>query len=1099
MHSPNTPGLPPMYTESPAYGEENSSTPTGQPSNGSHIRLLTSVDEPDIRPYVPKVSVQHPQEVHLKRAQMSTPKHLASLKEEEEAISSCKLQKSLEADITRLLPKLPDGPSRRRSIRHPVKSPLSKLEARLQDKSSLHHSPNSPYTPRRSYQPSVSSIQNSRPPSIIETVPDMSAPESAYEPYSPSGRISPARSWSPSRTSSEYNRVPPPNLQFEPVDLDGEPRPGTPSSRYGGSPRRPLPPAPLFSGPGAAARNSVFADDATISIPLENDIGDGDDVFGPASTTKSGVKHSLKTRESYMSNDTLTDDTSDEYEHYGPAPDGKQERRGARTAQMAKKEVKLINGELILECKIPTILYSFLPRRDQIEFTHMRYTAVTCDPDDFVSKGYKLRQNIGSTARETELFICITMYNENEIDFTRTMHAVMKNISHFCSRSKSRTWGENGWQKIVVCIIADGRQKVHPRTLDALAATGVYQDGIAKNLVNQKEVQAHVYEYTTQVSLDSDLKFKGAEKGIVPCQMIFCMKEKNAKKLNSHRWFFNAFGRALTPNICILLDVGTKPGGNSLYHLWKAFDTDSNVAGACGEIKAMKGKFGTGLLNPLVASQNFEYKMSNILDKPLESVFGYITVLPGALSAYRYHALQNDHTGHGPLSQYFKGETLHGQNADVFTANMYLAEDRILCWELVAKRDEKWVLKYVKSCTGETDVPDTVPEFISQRRRWLNGAFFAAVYSLVHFKQIWKTDHTIGRKILLHIEFVYQFINLMFTYFSLANFYLTFYFIAGSLSDKTIDPFGHGLGEIFFIILRYVCILLICTQFILSMGNRPQGAKKLYLASMIIYAIIMAYTVFACIYIIIRQVTQKNSKIKLGNNMFTNLVVSTVSTVGLYFLMSFLYLDPWHMFTSAAQYFMLLPSYICTLQVYAFCNTHDISWGTKGDNVIHTDLGAAMGHGKGTTVELEMPSEQLDIDSGYDEALRNLRDRIEVPAPVVSEAQQQEDYYKSVRTYMVLCWLIANAILAMAVSEAYGQTAVGSNFYLSFILWSVASLAVFRALGSSAFGIINAIEAVVEGRIRLRMKAPKWMGGFGERMSEKWKDGMSSIGGSVRS
>jgi len=409
-----------------------------------------------------------------------------------------------------------------------------------------------------------------------------------------------------------------------------------------------------------------------------------------------------------MSESTFTEEQEndkDDFEHYGPAPDGRQERRGARQAQMTKKEVRLINGELILECKIPTILYSFLPRRDEIEFTHMRYTAVTCDPDDFVSKGYKLRQNIGSTARETELFICITMYNEDEINFTRTMHAVMKNIAHFCSRSKSRTWGENGWQKIVVCIVSDGRTKIHPRTLDALAAMGVYQDGIAKNLVNQKEVQAHVYEYTTQVSLDSDLKFKGAEKGIVPVQMLFCLKEKNAKKLNSHRWFFNAFGRALTPNICILLDVGTKPTGNSLYHLWKAFDTDSNVAGACGEIVAMKGKAWLGLLNPLVASQNFEYKMSNILDKPLESVFGYITVLPGALSAYRYHALQNDHTGHGPLSQYFKGETLHGQNADVFTANMYLAEDRILCWELVAKRDERWVLKYVKNCKGETDVP----------------------------------------------------------------------------------------------------------------------------------------------------------------------------------------------------------------------------------------------------------------------------------------------------------------------------------------------------------------------------------------------------------
>jgi len=438
------------------------------------------------------------------------------------------------------------------------------------------------------------------------------------------------------------------------------------------------------------------------TIPIEDE---GDDVFAPSADSE---RPPLHPHDSFVSDSTFTedDDYDDKYDHhYGSAPEGAQMRRGARAAQKAKREVRLINGELVLECKIPTTLLSFLPRRDSSEFTHMRYTAVTCDPDDFVDRGYKLRQQIGATVRETELFICITMYNENEIDFARTMHGVMRNIMHFCSRAKSRTWGKDGWQKIVVCIISDGRTKVHPRTLDALAALGIYQDGIAKNMVNQKEVKAHVYEYTTQVSLDGDLKFKGAEKGIVPCQMIFCLKEKNAKKLNSHRWFFNAFGRALNPNVCILLDVGTKPGNTSLYHLWKAFDTDSNVAGAAGEIKAGKGKGWLGLLNPLVASQNFEYKMSNILDKPLESVFGYITVLPGALSAYRYHALQNDETGHGPLSQYFKGETMHGQDADVFTANMYLAEDRILCWELVAKRNERWVLKYVKSATGETDVP----------------------------------------------------------------------------------------------------------------------------------------------------------------------------------------------------------------------------------------------------------------------------------------------------------------------------------------------------------------------------------------------------------
>jgi chitin synthase len=126
-----------------------------------------------------------------------------------------------------------------------------------------------------------------------------------------------------------------------------------------------------------------------------------------------------------------------------------------------------------------------------------------------------------------------------------------------------------------------------------------------------QQVTAHIYEATTQLSIDSDLKFKGLEKGIVPTQIVFCLKEKNAKKLNSHRWFFNAFAPLLQPNVCILIDVGTKPGPKSLYYLWKTFDLQSNVAGACGEICAMKGKMGLGLLNPLVAAQNFEYKMSS--------------------------------------------------------------------------------------------------------------------------------------------------------------------------------------------------------------------------------------------------------------------------------------------------------------------------------------------------------------------------------------------------------------------------------------------------------------------------------------------------------
>lgn len=66
-----------------------------------------------------------------------------------------------------------------------------------------------------------------------------------------------------------------------------------------------------------------------------------------------------------------------------------------------------------------------------------------------------------------------------------------------------------------------------------------------KNMVNNKEVTAHLFEYTTSFALDPNLHFRYPDKGIVPTQIIFCMKEKNQKKINSHRWFFNAFAPML--------------------------------------------------------------------------------------------------------------------------------------------------------------------------------------------------------------------------------------------------------------------------------------------------------------------------------------------------------------------------------------------------------------------------------------------------------------------------------------------------------------------------------------------------------------------------
>ena len=197
------------------------------------------------------------------------------------------------------------------------------------------------------------------------------------------------------------------------------------------------------------------------------------------------------------------------------------------------KRVQLQNGHLIVDVPVPSKYLEKVTIQDGVEFTHMRYTAVDCDPDFYIEQNFSLRA--AQWGRQTEIALCMTMYNEDEVLFAKTMHGVMKNISNLCKRNRSKFWGPNGWKKCVCVIVADGRKKCNTRVLSLLATMGIYQDGVAKNIINGKQVLAHVFEYTTQLAISEDLKPKTGEHGFVPVQVVFCLKEQNAKKINSHR------------------------------------------------------------------------------------------------------------------------------------------------------------------------------------------------------------------------------------------------------------------------------------------------------------------------------------------------------------------------------------------------------------------------------------------------------------------------------------------------------------------------------------------------------------------------------------
>ena len=635
------------------------------------------------------------------------------------------------------------------------------------------------------------------------------------------------------------------------------------------------------------------------------------------------------------------------------------------------RRFKLWHGNFIFDSPISKVLlnnYSKAQSNLTNEFKFMRYQAVTCEPTMLAQENFTVRQLKYMTIRPTELLIVITMYNEDHILLGRTLKGVMDNVRCMIKKNHSHIWGADAWKKIVVCVVSDGRSKINEKSLALMSSLGCYQDGFAKDQINDKNVQMHVYEHTTLCNITNVSEEKGVElecnQTTVPIQLMFCLKEQNQKKINSHRWAFEGFAELLQPNVVTLLDAGTMPGKDSIYQLWREF-RNPTVGGACGEIKADLGKNFVKLLNPLVASQNFEYKMSNILDKTTESNFGFITVLPGAFSAYRFSAVRGE-----PLEKYFYGEKVESEGIHFFSSNMYLAEDRILCFEIVTKKNCNWILKYSKSAFASTDVPESVPEFILQRRRWLNGSFFASVYSFCHFYKIWTSGHSIGRKFMLNIEFIYLFFNTLLSWFSLSSFFLVFRILTLSIAISY-----HSAFNILSVVFLWLYGVSILSTFILSLGNKPKSTEKFYILSCLFFAVLMIYMTFCSLFMSVKSfegmLDEEHLSFKglILTEAFRDMIISMASTYCLYLLSSLIYLQPWHMLTSFIQYMLLSPSYINVLNIYAFCNVHDISWGTKGS--VAKPLGKINSKEDGT-FQMEILVSSNEIQANYDKYMNIL-------------------------------------------------------------------------------------------------------------------------------
>ena len=160
------------------------------------------------------------------------------------------------------------------------------------------------------------------------------------------------------------------------------------------------------------------------------------------------------------------------------------------------------------------------------------------------------------------------------------------------------------------------------------------------------------------------------------------------------------------------------------------------------------------------------------------------------------------------------------------------------------------------------------------------------------------------------------------------------------------------------------------------------------------------------------------------------------------------------------QYLLLAPSFTNVLNVYAFCNLHDVSWGTKGSDKAEALPSVSSKKTKDAEVVVEDTTRNKeDLDASFKETVTRALTKLDTKE--VIEKPTMDDENKTFRTRLVAFWMLSNAALAVAIQSLNG---VGSgneeldeatlrdrqNTYFAVILYSTFGLSLVKFAGVSS-------------------------------------------------
>jgi len=187
--------------------------------------------------------------------------------------------------------------------------------------------------------------------------------------------------------------------------------------------------------------------------------------------------------------------------------------------------------------------------------------------------------------------------------------------------------------------------------------------------------------------------------------------------------------------------------------------------------------------------------------------------------------------------------------------------------------------------------------------------------------------------------------------------------------------------------------------------------------------------------------------------------VAIAGIFGVNFAVSILYLDMWHMVTSYLQHLSIASSYINILNMYAFSNWHDASWGTKssgGDAVACSSSQNLKAFDDGLYIEKpERPA--TDIDTAFEITVKRALMPQRRPRTIV--AQTSPDHrFRSFRTKLIAAYIFSNSFLCIFVMndslgnlKFLGDPYAHKVWFFRIWLWAISSCFGIRFVGSCWF------------------------------------------------